>query len=199
MESLLEERAKDKEKIKELEEEVRSRTGSQGTAEEEPAAAAEEQTPAAGKEEKPGTQDPHLSAVGPINEGSFAKGKGREDCFANEGDWFAVYSFQGTNYQWKWNEKMQYWYWFRGTGQGWAKGSKDRAGKQKCQAQEKMRDDWLESIKGKGKKEEEGKTKGEGKKEEEEKNKGKGSDEVIEITEDDIEPSYQQRTRKCES
>ena len=63
-----------------------------------------------------------------------------------------------------------------------------------------MRDDWLESIKGKGKKEEEGKTKGKGKKEEEEeKNKGKGSDEVIEITEDDIEPSYQQRTRKCES
>ena len=91
MESLLEERAKDKEKIKGLEEEVRSRTGSQGTAEEEPAAAAaEEQTPAAGKEEKPGTQDPHLSAVGPINEGSFAKAKGREDCFANEGDWFAA-------------------------------------------------------------------------------------------------------------
>ena len=179
MESLLEERAKDKEKIKELEEEVRSRTGSQGTAEEEPAAAAEEQTPAAGKEEKPGTQDPHLSAVGPINEGSFAKGKGREDCFANEGDWFAVYSFQGTNYQWKWNEKTQYWYWFRGTGQGWAKGTKDRAGKQKCQAQEKMRNEWLESTKGKGKKEEE------------EKNKGKGSDEVIEIKEDDIEPSYQ--------
>eukprot|EP00439_Symbiodinium_sp_Y106_P018871 s4700_g2.t1 len=98
---------------------------------------------------------------------------------------------------------MQYWYWFRGTGQGWAKGSKDRAGKQKCQAQEKMRDDWLESTKGKGKKEEEGKwfpfpkkeeegkTKGKGKKEEEEKNKGKGSDEVIEITEDNIEPSYQ--------
>ena len=178
MESLLEERAKDKEKIKELEEEVRSRTGSQGT-EEEPAAAAEEQTPAAGKEEKPGTQDPHLSAVGPINEGSFAKGKGREDCFANEGDWFAVYSFQGTNYQWKWNEKMQYWYWFRGTGQGWAKGTNDRAGKQKCQAQEKMRDEWLESTKGKGKKEGEGK------------NKGKGSDEVIEIKEDDDEPSYQ--------
>ena len=54
-----------------------------------------------------------------------------------------------------------------------------------------MRDDWLESTKGKGKKEEEGKTKGKGKKEEEEKNKGKGSDEVIEIKEDDIEPSYQ--------
>ena len=52
MESLLEERAQDKEKIKELEEEVRSRTGSQGTAEEEPAAPAEEQTPAAAKEEK---------------------------------------------------------------------------------------------------------------------------------------------------
>ena len=49
MESLLEERAKDKEKIKELEEEVRSRTGSQGTAEEESAATAEEQTPAAEK------------------------------------------------------------------------------------------------------------------------------------------------------
>ena len=62
-----------------------------------------------------------------------------------------------------------------------------------------MRDDGLESTKGKGKKEEDGKTKGKGKKEEEEKNKGKGSDEVIEITEDDIEPSYQQRTRKCES
>ena len=41
-----------------------------------------------------------------------------------------------------------------------------------------MRDEWLESTKGKGKKEEEGK------------NKGKGSDEVIEIKEDDDEPSY---------
>ena len=69
MESLLEERAQDKEKIKELEEEVRSRTGSQGTAEEEPAAPAEEQAPAAAEEEKGvGTpakeKDPHLTAIG---------------------------------------------------------------------------------------------------------------------------------------
>ena len=41
-----------------------------------------------------------------------------------------------------------------------------------------MRDEWLESTKGKGKKEEEGKS------------KAKGSDEVIEIN-DDEEPSYQ--------
>ena len=89
MESLLGERAQDKEKIKELEEEVRSRTGSQGTAEEEPAAPAEERTPAAAEEEKgEGTpakeKDPHLTAVGPVNEGSFAKGRGREDPVENE-------------------------------------------------------------------------------------------------------------------
>ena len=117
-------------------------------------------------------------AVGPINEGSFAKGQGRDDCFANEGDWFAVYSFQGTNYQWKWNANTEYWYWFRGTGKGWAKGTRDKFGMKKCQNQPEMRDKWLEASKGKGKSEEG-------------KSKAKGSDEVIEIKDDEDATTYQ--------
>ena len=124
-----------------------------------------------------------MTAVGPVDEESFTKGQGKKE-FANEGDWFAVYSFQGNHYQWKWNANTEYWYWFAGQGKGWVKGNKDEAGMKKCQSQAEQRDKWMKDQ------EEKRKSKGKGKKEEGQ-SKGKGSDEVIEIKDDDEPTSYQ--------
>ena len=76
--------------------------------------------------------DLQLRYPGPKKPEDFVKEQSKD--FKAKKNWFAVYSFAGTNYQWKWNEENKFWYWNEGKGKGWKKGSRDPKGKEKCEA-----------------------------------------------------------------
>ena len=123
-----------------------STAGSQApTAEEEE----EETTADPAAKGKAKEDDPQLRQPGPQKFEQFVKGQPKD--YKGRKNWFAVYSFEGSNCQWKWNEESKFWYWYAGEGKGWKKGSKDPKEKEKCEAQAKQLADYLEYTKGQGK------------------------------------------------
>ena len=145
MEEMMKERREDKEKMKELQQELESKgstAGSQAAAAEEEQEEPKEEatggtTPAAAAEEE---EDPEKGSRGPTGEDNYVKGQGRGQ---EKGSWFAVYSFQGQRYQWKWCEGTKYWYYYDGPNAVWLRQSKDSKGKEKCEARAKQLDDYV--------------------------------------------------------
>ena len=72
------------------------------------------------------------------------KGQGRGQ---EKGSWFAVYSFQGKRYQWKWCEGTKFWYYYDGPTAMCLRQSKDPKGREKCETQAKQLDDYVKWLK----------------------------------------------------
>ncbi|CAE7227315.1 unnamed protein product, partial [Symbiodinium sp. CCMP2456] len=151
MERLLEERKEDKSRIAHLQQELESR-GSQAPAEEREEE--EVQGKDAGEQQHTGEQDEkeqfeeekdtEEDEIGPSDPKSYRKGAGRN---SQEGSYFAIYSFENVNYQWKWVEKNKYWYYWDMSTKKWIRQAKDNKGKEKSLKQQKDHEEWLEGQK----------------------------------------------------
>ena len=94
--------------------------------------------------------DPETQSKGPPNQEQFMRGapKFDEDMDRN---FYAVFPYDGNNYQWKWNQDSHFWYYYDLENRCWHKQEgKDVKGKQTCLSQESK---WLQAKgkKGKGK------------------------------------------------
>ena len=99
------------------------------------------------KERKQSEEDPELQGKGPPSQEKFMRGtpKFDEDTDRN---FYAVFPFDGKDYQWKWNQDSRFWYYFDLEKRKWHRQEgKDVKGKQTCLTQESK---WNQA-KGKGK------------------------------------------------
>ena len=116
MEAEEEAKKKEKKRIKELEEQLAKLKG-------------EKQEPEAGEEEgeedkeqasSSSTEDPEVKAKGPTTQEGYVRGAPK---FEKETDrnYYAVFPYDGNDYQWKWNQDTCYWYFFDFETRSWVK------------------------------------------------------------------------------
>ena len=145
---------KEKKRIEELEKELaqlrgetRSETGS--TKGEEGKTERQEQASSS-------DEDPELKGMGPPSPDKFMRGTPKFD-EDKDRNFYAVFPFDGNDYQWKWNQDTHYWYCFDLEERQWHRQEgKDAKGKQVCMTQESRWNQMKGKMKGKGR----GKNKG---------------------------------------
>ena len=159
---------KEKKRIEELEKELaelrgetRSETGSTKGARSEAGSTRGEE----GKTEKQeqassSDEDPELKGKGPPSQEKFMRGTPKFD-EETDRNFYAVFPYDGNDYQWKWNSVTHFWYYFDLEQRRWHRQEgKDSKGKQTCLTQESRWNQMKGKMKGRGK--------GKGKEEEEE-------------------------------
>ena len=140
---------KEKKRIEELEKELaelRGETRSEAGSTRGEEGKTEKQEQASSSDE-----DPELKGKGPPSQAKFMRGtpKFDEDTDRN---FYAVFPFDGNDYQWKWNSITHYWYYFDLEQRRWYKQEgKDAKGKQVCLTQESRWNQMKGKMKGKGK------------------------------------------------
>ena len=154
-----EKESKEQERIKELEKQLAELKGGK----QEPDAGEEEgeegKTEDKEQASSSSTEDPEAKAKGPTCKEGYVRGAPKFEAETDR-NFYAVFPYDGNDYQWKWNSDTCYWYFFDFETRRWVKQEgKDVKGKQVCLTQEQR---WSQA---KGKK---GKGKNKGKQEEEE-------------------------------
>ena len=151
---------KEKKRIEELEKELaelrgetRSETGSTKGEE----GKTERKEPASSSDE-----DPELKGMGPPSPDKFMRGTPKFD-EDKDRNLYAVFPFDGNDYQWKWNQDTHYWYYFDLQGRQWHRQeAKDAKGAQVCMTQEARWKQLKGKMKGKGRGKNKGKEESEG-------------------------------------
>ncbi|OLP77898.1 ABC transporter G family member 22 [Symbiodinium microadriaticum] len=160
---------KEKKRIEELEKELaelrgetRSETGStKGARSETGSTRGEEGKTERQEQASSSSEDPETKAKGPPNPGQYMRGAPKFD-EETDRNFYAVFPYDGNDYQWKWNQDSCFWYYYDLEQRRWHRQEgKDVKGKQVCLTQESR---WLQAKGKKGK----GKGKNKGKEEEEE-------------------------------
>ena len=130
--------------------ETRSETGSTKGEE----GKTERQEPASSSDE-----DPELKGMGPPSPDKFMRGTPKHGVEEHKDrNLYAVFPFDGNDYQWKWNQDTYFWYYFDLQERQWHRqDGKDAKGAQVCMTQESRWNQMKGKKKGKGK----GKNKGE--------------------------------------
>ena len=101
-------------------------------------------------------EDPELKGMGPPSPDKFMRGTPKFD-EDKDRNFYAVFPFDGNDYQWKWNQDTHYWYYFDLEERQWHRQEgKDAKGKQVCMTQESRWNQMKGKMKGKGR----GKNKG---------------------------------------
>ena len=101
-------------------------------------------------------EDPELKGMGPPSPDKFMRGTPKFD-EDKDRNLYAVFPFDGNDYQWKWNQDTHYWYYFDLQGRQWHRQEgKDAKGAQVCMTQESRWNQMKGKMKGKGR----GKNKG---------------------------------------
>ena len=140
---------KEKKRIEELEKELaelRGETRSEAGSTKGEEGKTEKQEQASSSDE-----DPELKGKGPPSQEKFMRGtpKFDEDTDRN---FYAVFPFDGNDYQWKWNSVTHFWYYFDLEQRRWYKQEgKDAKGKQVCLTQKSRWNQMKGKMKGKGK------------------------------------------------
>ena len=107
------------------------------------------------------TEDPEVKGKGPPNQEQYQRGAPKFD-EETDRNYYAVFPYDGNDYQWKWNQDSHFWYYYDLENRCWHRQEgTDAKGKQVCLTQESR---WLQAKGKKGK----GKGKNKGKDEEEE-------------------------------
>ncbi|OLP75365.1 hypothetical protein AK812_SmicGene44851 [Symbiodinium microadriaticum] len=104
-------------------------------------------------------EDPELKGMGPPSPDKFMRGTPKHG-FEEHKDrnLYAVFPFDGNDYQWKWNQDTHFWYYFDLQERQWHRqDGKDAKGAQVCMTQESRWKQMKGKMKGKGR----GKNKGE--------------------------------------
>ncbi|OLQ02935.1 hypothetical protein AK812_SmicGene14167 [Symbiodinium microadriaticum] len=150
---------KEKKRIEELEKELAELRGE--TRSEAGSTKGEEGKTEKQEQASSSSEDPETKAKGPPNPGQFQRGAPKFD-EETDRNFYAVFPYDGNDYQWKWNGVNCFWYYYDLEQRCWHKQEgKDVKGKQVCLTQESR---WLQAKGKKGK----GKGKNKGKEEEEE-------------------------------
>ena len=140
---------KEKKRIEELEKELAELRGE--TRSEAGSTRGEEGKTEKQEQASSSVEDPEIKGKGPPNQEQFMRGAPKFD-EETDRNFYAVFPFDGNDYQWKWNSVNHFWYYYDLEQRCWHRQEgKDAKGKQVCLTQESR---WMQmkgKMKGKGK------------------------------------------------